>query len=318
MKPMSSTHSQYRTEWDLSRRGFLMSSLAAVATFPISPKAQDADGVLNFPSLIDEMQTWLKLRASLEDDDVYFWFRGKLDLAVPGEKVVTLVHLDGVNRRQVRRISETEHRVTLWEGVVFTDPVTGNITDSILNPLNNRTVEPLHYREGPIRMVFSPRGRHIVPTDDAPVPKTVNRLNLRWTASGDHVWAERETYGEFPHPLDARQWPLESSGDFIRGASVSLLKGRRSDLEDPRVVNAPVEFFYHATTQWLPWMLMGQQPGYVLYRGQGRKLTTLDDLLPAVRQRFDERHGPLFTSALWQEPTGVFIDHVNQRTPVVN
>lgn len=297
-------------------------SLAAVAmsSKPIGyaqaqNEDQEGDEPLKFSSLMDEMRTWLKLRASVENKDVYFWFRGKLDLAIPGEPIVTLVHLDGVNRRQVRRISDNEYRVTLWEGVVFTDPTTGKISDSIYNSLNGRTVEPLHYREGPLRMVFSPRGRHIVPTDDTPVPDSINRLNLTWTKSGDHVWGEREQYSDVPNPLNAKEWPLESSGEFMRGASVSVLKGRSSDLANPDVTTVPVDFFYHSTSQWFPWMLMGQRPGYVLYRGTGRKLRSLDELPIDVRRRFDDRHRELFEPRPWSQPTGVFTDHINQRKP---
>jgi hypothetical protein len=34
----------------------------------------------------DNVTAYLKLRASIETQDVYFWFTGRLDVAVPGER----------------------------------------------------------------------------------------------------------------------------------------------------------------------------------------------------------------------------------------
>lgn len=298
-------------------------ALPGIALADGRPAALPA-GYAGFADRWSEMLAYLKLRARTDDGDVWLWFFGSLELMVPGRKAVRLVDLDGLNVRRVKcergPDGRDRFRKTLWEAVVFSDPATGAIADELPNPLNGRSLRPHHYREGPTHYVIDQLGRHIVPRPDAE-PRPLSPAEARaafpieWRRSGDDVWVERTDRLDVVNPLQPADWPLESSGARRQDVINLTLHGRWSQATDPRPGTAPADYGFTAVTAWLPWMLMGQSTGQVLYRAVGRKLDNLDELPAAVRAKFAARHAPLLAPGLWSDKRSVFQDYLRERKP---
>jgi Protein of unknown function (DUF1838) len=130
-----------------------------------------------FPDRWAETLAYLKLRARADDGDAWYWFSGTIDLMPHGEKGLTLVNVDCLNLRRVKQTGDKKFSVSMWEGAVFTDPATGTIAETILNPLNGRRVEPMHYREGPTEFIADENGFRVLPRENA------SPLRGRWAAA---------------------------------------------------------------------------------------------------------------------------------------
>jgi len=309
-----------------SRRDVLIAMGAAlpiVAAASALPTAARSDSV-EFADRWSEMLAYLKLRARTDDGDAWLWFFGSLELMVPDRRAVRIVDLDGVNVRRVKRErnpkGEERFRKTLWEAVVFSDPATGAVVDELRNPFNGRSIRPYHYREGPTHYVIDRLGRHIVPSADAEprhqsLAEARAAFPIEWKRSGDDVWVERTDRTDSANLFAPDKWPLESSGERRQDVINLSLHGRWSQATDRSPGVAPAEYAFTAVTGWLPWMLMGQSPGRMLYRAVGRKLNSLDELPATVRAKFTARHAPLLAGGLWSEKRGAFQDYLRERKP---
>ncbi len=84
-----------------------------------------------------------------------------------------------------------------------------------------------------------------------------------------------------------RGWCEQASGTRNRSGSFSTHCVLNRDLQNLRLSTVPGSFEYQAIFGWLPWMLMGQRPGHLVWRAHGLKLLSIDMLDPAVRRGFE-------------------------------
>jgi len=293
---------------DITRRSALLLGGAAALAARATPAASPSPGAGElFRDRWAETLAYLKLRARADTGDAWYWFSGTIELLPHGEKGLTLVNVDCLNLRRVRQEGDRKFTLTMWEGAVMTDPATGRIAETLLNPLNGRTVQPMHYREGPTEFIGDENGFGF----------PSRQFDFSWTLGGGHVWVDRGQQIDTVNPLRPEEWPLESAGPRLHGASSSTLHGLWKDVSDPKQPMPPADMVFTSSTDWFPWMLMGQRPGSVLYRARGPRLRSLDDAPARVRQLIETKHPELFRPVPWTEKSlGVIGDHARQRRPV--
>lgn len=290
-----------------------MSSLTAARALAAAPSPHAKD---LFPDRWAETLAYLKLRARTDDGDAWYWFSGTIDLLPEGGKGVTLVNVDCLNLRRVKREDDKKIRLTMWEGAVFTDPATGKLAETIVNPLNGRKVEPLHYREGPTEFIADENGFRAMPRANAS-PLGASSFDFIWSAGGGHVWVERGQKMDMANPFTPDKWPLEYSGPRLTGANSSTLHGLWDDVTDPKQTMPAADMVFTSSGNWWPWMLMGTAPGTVLYRAKGPRFKNLDEAPAHVRKLVEAKHAELFRPIPWTEKYGgVLIDHMRERQPV--
>jgi hypothetical protein len=126
----------------------------------------------------------------------------------------------------------------------------------------------------------------------------------------------KDSYIQGPHWLKAAEYPLETSGEKLNVASSSTLKAKWSQIVDPTVFAAPAEFSYTATSDWLPWMLMGQSPGFVVWHEVGRKYFSIDELPADAVAKVRQVHPGWFNRPdPWPEFTNMYFQYKEQRKP---
>jgi hypothetical protein len=69
--------------------------------------------------------------------------------------------------------------------------------------------------------------------------------------------------------------------------------GRRSEIEDPKVMEAAARNTYGSVSNWSPWMQMGGQPGMLVGRGNSTKIGRREEL-PAKLLALVDKHEPNF------------------------
>jgi hypothetical protein len=273
---------------------------------------------LDLATPVGNVTAYLTLRASLETQDVFFWFSGRLDLAVPGEPVRPIIEVATLILRRTERLGELAWNVIDWEASMYRHLDGGawlGPDEQILNPHTGRKVTPLNYREGPVRFRFTDQEPRILGSRDV-MPKTGKPFSYPWKVVAGDLYMVKSSYIRAPNWLQPVDWPLESSGKEIVVAAHSSLKARLADVEDPRVASAPADFAYTATSGWLPWMQMGATPGHVVWAESGKKLFSLDEAPADQVARLREVHPAWFARPEpWPEFTNMYLQYKEKHAP---
>jgi hypothetical protein len=79
------------------------------------------------------------------------------------------------------------------------------------------------------------------------------------------IGAQAEDKFYFPATLMPDKWPRESAGPMNRVGEFFQFYCSLEDAQNPKLTS--VEFYgtWTRVTPWLPWMLMGQSPGHIMY-----------------------------------------------------
>ncbi len=303
------------TPLQASKRDVLFGAGALGTTWALGTPKVHAATKLDFSNPLDNLNAYIKLQATFDAEPAYQWFVGKMDVAIPGHKIQPFVEYHSLVRRDTVNVGDNAYEVSSREGTYFANVETGEKVDRFFNPFADRDIQPFHFREGPTTFLMTEDEPRLTNTRDV-LPKEGKKFILPWTVLGDDVWVSRENFIEVEHPMDPSEWQLESAGPNVFTSSHSTHRGKLSDLDNSDLVRAPADFLYQATSIWLPWMLMGQQPGWLIWRAFGRKLADLSELPSKQKEILDELYPGLFSETPWTEYSNMFFDFADQREPV--
>ena len=183
------------------------------------------------------------------------------------EKVRPLFKMDGFSVVRTLRLPDGNWRRVLKEVVFYRDLETGKIMDSWKNPYTGETVKVVPIANDPYNYDIR---------DTKPQPPSYGGLNketrkpepflLDWSnGPGDTLILETGIDLFYPAALQPTEWPRESAGSFNRVSEHFLFFVNRKDIENPKLTALPVTGSWSRITPWLPWMLMGQAPGFINY-----------------------------------------------------
>ena len=105
----------------LSRRLVLIGAASAAAlavspaTLATKPTLRRA---LDLTKPADNVLAYLKMRASTVTQDVYFWFTGRLDLAVAGMPIKPFVNVESLILRRTEKLGDLESRKTTGQTIL--------------------------------------------------------------------------------------------------------------------------------------------------------------------------------------------------------
>ena len=308
----------------LSRRQVLIGA-ASTAALTVVPALRAAPSratkmaprrALDLTKPADNVLAYLKMRASTVTQDVYYWFTGRLDLAVAGMPIKPFVNVESLILRRTEKLGDLQWNVIDWEASYYRDANTGAVIEGeIENPHTGKMVRPIPYTEGPVRFRFTDQEPRIIGSRDV-MPKTGKPFNYPWKIVDGDVWMTKSSYIKAPNWLDPAQWPLESSGKDLIVATQSTLRARLADVENPAMASVPTAFSYSATSSWQPWMQMGQTPGFLIWSEFGKKLFSLDQA-PAEQVATLHRFHPQWFGRPepWPEFTNMYLQYKANHQP---
>lgn len=304
----------------MRRRTFF--GLLGASALPVPPVATSAAPLAPLPPLsldlarpADNLTAWMKMRGSLEGQDVYFWFTGGLDVAIPGEPIRPFVTVESLILRRTQRVAAHSFHVTDWEASFYRHPDTGEVVDEIRNPVTGNLVRPLHYREGPVTFEYTPERQPRLVGLPTPFAESKEPFRQPWRVAGDTLWMTKASYiwGR-PQWLDIKTFPEETPATPLSVSSMSVMESRLSDVLDPLQSSVATGYSYQATSDWLPWMKLGQRAGFVVWRENGKKLFSLNELPPGSLAALERLHPVWFTRPVpWEGFTNLFFQYRDQR-----
>jgi len=102
---------------------------------------------------------------------------------------------------------------------------------------------------------------------------------------------------------------------MLHFSNISTVRGSLAEGQDPDVVSARCQYGYQATARWMPWMLMGQTSGHMIWRAHGAKFTDPSALPAASRVLFEQRHPEVFEPTPWDGHRSMYGDFAASRLP---
>ena len=248
------------------------------------------------------LRAYVKLRGSLADETVFQPYEGDIFYVADGAVPVPLCGFRGLQKSIWRRTGEDAWSNQDYDVGFYVDYESREILDQWRNPVSGQTVKVYHYRGGPSG------GTHAVGRPDGDV---YGGSAGRWSVCGDQLWHTASLWGSRPNPMSPRDWPLASSGDVLLGSMSLSFAGRVADVANPALQQVPALQVWTNTTGWMPWMEMGQRPGFNMWRWIGAKGTPVAQLDSALVEAA-ERVTPGYVSrdAVWKTPTSGRVDYM--------
>jgi hypothetical protein len=223
-----------------------------------------------------------------------------------GEKVRPLMGYFVFSTFRMIKNPDGSYQRLLRELVLYTDLERKQFLEEWDNPYTGERVRVVDVANDPFNAVFS---------EYFPDPPSYGGLNterpprrpllLPWQMwPNNTVVLETDVHLYYPSAMRPDTWPRESPGPMSRVSEFFRYFVRAEDLANPALTHVPHNGVWGRITPWLPWMLMGQTPGHILYQGMFTTAHRLDDLPSALVARVKDKY-PLFLDApeKWVDPS---------------
>jgi Protein of unknown function (DUF1838) len=260
---------------------FSAAAVAAVAVVAMAlglALATRADAV-DFSKPQESLDAFIKLRGNMSGADTIADWKVTVFIVEPGKRALPVMRLDGFNVGRAIKKEDGSYQWLSREVAYYRDLKNGQVLDKWSNPVTGKTNDVVHVLNDPVNGAFA-----------------ADRMNLPWEVRGEDVFMKMDIPLAYPNALQPADYPEESTGPTYFASEHFLYFAKTRDFDDPKLTSIPVTYAWTRTGPWLPWMKMGQRPGYVLYTGQGKKLKSAAELDAVVREH-TEKNYPLYMKA---------------------
>jgi len=254
--------------------GLLMSG--AQGALPDVPSAGSAPGTVELNSPTANLTGFIRMMASLIDEDVPWWYNGTV-YAVQGESQnpQALFTFEGMELYRVAHLEDGTFELT-GNTVTFFRALDGSWLREFANPITGARNEVGAAVQG------GGPGRGFNVSVDGVRPTKLREqipaapLRKWWSVAAGRVWMNNDTV-----------YPPGLSAPRAQSQSMFATVDEFNDAELPRI---PAVFSSTVTMPWLEWMDMEGKPGHLLWHAAGAKLKSLDALPDEYRQRAENEY----------------------------
>jgi Protein of unknown function (DUF1838) len=307
------------TRFTVTRRHALQLSAAGMligggmAAAPAEAKISDEALRAQFLDPIWNRETSARLEADITPNKYVFGSAsGVLNAVVDGQKVKPLLRFEVFSTSRVLKQADGSYQRLSREVVFYRDLDTRQLLETWKNPLTNETLRVVDIANDPFNWIIS---------EYYPDPPSYGGLNqekpprrpflMNWGLAGnDMVTLESDINLFYPSALQPDKWPRESPGKMTRASEYFRYFIRREDLANPRLTHLPYVGTWSRITPWLPWMLMDQAPGHMMYVGTMTSRSTPEGIAADVMARVKQRYPKyLVAPEKWQDPSLSSLEH---------
>ncbi|MEM9287220.1 MAG: DUF1838 family protein [Pseudomonadota bacterium] len=250
----------------------------------------------------DNVYAWIKLDGSLEDGKATLGMWDGVVLSVWGqqETIKPLFGFKGFGYSRWFNNGDGTFTKLHKEVGFYSDLATGEIIDTWENPyLGGEKVKVWPVANDPVNIVFKPK-------IEGGYDKTFKRdFVLPWYTHDDKwISTSLDVNLRWPNILDKEGWQREHTGKWIRVAEYFQLHAERAKVMDPDVPDVSPTGGWQRVGNYLPWMLMEERPGHLVYRANTIKLPRGVEQLPKEIIKAAEKDFPdyLEPPKVWTEP----------------
>jgi len=260
-----------------TRRDFCLALTAGSATAMLPARAEGKlRRTLDLADRNDALTALIKMRGSLEAEDVPYWYYGTVYAVLPGQTPFPLVDFEGSEIDYYERQPDGSYHAYAATASFFRDTRSKLLIDTFDNPVTGvrNEVKPntisvdAHY-------VYTSQG---FKRSDDPQPfddsASIADL-LDWRESGDDIWLTMQ-----------RAYPAG-----LPMAEHQLVRGSLTELHDPSTNKVYTTAAPTYISPWLAWMDMRGHPGHTVWAGPAKKLDRVEDY-PRELLGLMEKHFP--------------------------
>jgi len=286
------------------RRKFLQASagglmLASLSNCSQNPSANNKTSTVDFENPEENLKAFIKTTGSLDPSaETAGWFGGTLYANIGVEKMMPLVGVEGLGMMRVEPQGNNVYRIFNREFAVYKDIKTGEYLDNWTNPYTNESVEVWPIQNKTVLAEVSPIHKQDFDGTIVEFP-----FKPPWVIQDDTAFSLFELHAAFPNPLTPDKWPRESAGPINKTSEMFHRTTSLSQLADPDTPHANYVGTWMRIGPWLPWMLMGQKEGHIVYRSFMNRIGPVEKT-PKQLLDYMENKFPEFLSAPPQEDWG--------------
>ncbi len=246
----------------------LMAPSALASSVILAPDGGPTGGAsLPFRDPLWNRDAFARLQGNLDfDEQKIGWYAGKVMGVRDGEPLRELFGFEGFSVSRLIHQEDGSWRKLLREVGFYRDLRTGELLDEWKNVYTGETVRVVPVANDPFNFTISqfvpqpPDYGGLNPVELPPIP-----LILPWREMGDKVLLTTDIHLFYPSALQPAEWPRESPGPMTRVSELFRYIIDKDKLADPD--RNSIDYFgaWNRVTPWLPWMLMDQAPGHVMY-----------------------------------------------------
>jgi hypothetical protein len=289
----------------VSRRASLGLGMGALTTLGLGGVANAAEKVVfDFKKPEDNLTAWLKLNASLESGaETCGYYHGQVVAATDPEKAnVPLFGYEGFGMSRVTKLPDGRYENLHREISYYTDLRTGEILTEWKNPFTNEIVKVYPTTNDPVNSYYATKFKQTF--GEAGKQETVEfPFILPWDIFDDRAVVTFAVHTRWPSPFKKDKWPREYIGEFYKTSEMFQIHTRMSDLANPELKKAYSSGAWFKEAPFMPWMLMDNAPGRLLYNTRTFSMRGTAQLPQKIRE-YTEKHYPLYMKApdKWVSP----------------
>lgn len=251
------------------------SSAASASSTPMA--------ALDTTSAAGQLDAFIRMRASTDGKPVFANWWVTIFAVVPGERPREIMKLDGYNVGRFVMNADGSAEFISREVAYYKDSKTGAILAEWQNPFTNERNSVLQVANDPVNSKYA-------------APKAGEAGRFPFMVSGDDVFLRLDIPLSYPNALLPADFPAESTGTTYLASEHFTFFSKAGDLRNTQLTSVPLTYAWARIGPWLPWMKMGQRPGYLMYSGHGRKYASFDEL-PADVKAYTRANFPQYLSA---------------------
>ena len=226
-----------------------------------------------------------------------------------GEALKDLFGFEVVSVARAWAQPDGSYRVLHREAILYSNLATGDILTNWRNPYLDETVEVVdvindpwnHYFAEMIKLKGPDYGGLNKQPDPPPRPYSMNFID-----AGNGVVQNRTHINlHYRAAMQPDKWPRESAGPMNRVSEFFTTAVKLDDLQNPDKTSVLHTGSWMRVTPWLPWMLMGQAPGHIVYHSTVQSFDSLAGFKPKVLAHMEKHHPHMLEAPpkeYWDKP----------------
>ncbi len=255
-------------------------ALVAIAALPVSLLAQKKPAPLppldiSLPE--DALLVQQRIQCATDSSAVTYWWQGTVWSRVEGERDRMLFTFQAMNTRACASFNDPAkgrgYRMVSRELVFYTDPATGQVLRTWMNPWTGKELDVMHVSNDPVNM----SAPQFANGADGPFKMTniVEKDGTAFMSSIVPLYYINPLAGDYQ----------ENVGGYYHAMELFNFFAPMSQLKDRALRTVPdVQIHWSRVSGWLPWMNMGSRDGAVIYNSQGKKLASWDGLPDIIKR----------------------------------
>ena len=236
----------------------------------------------------------------------YGWYDGLVMGVAPGGPVKNICGFKGMSCKRLIPYEEgVGYRKLLREVGFYYDLATGEIMEEMVNPYTDKKVWVVHVANDPFNQII----RDVIPPGPAygglnTTMREPKPFILDWQIKDEWLLYQRHIHLYYKNALDPEKWVRESAGPMNRVSELFFNVHSLHQVQNEELTHVYGTGTWARITPWLPWMLMGQAPGNVVYQTFMGSRHSLDEI-PADIVEYTANNYPKFLEApeVWEEPS---------------